>query len=177
MTEELRDLFKLRDETFKTHSDQIFDSLGNVLDGCRKFIVQKGGDEKLLDWEEIKLIHEEPIGDLIVLVGSLSYKPGDTVSLPNGDTVVVNENTAEYFKAMLHIAVPYNLATHGSIDEIFDFLGETMEMTEPDASIMVKKHNVEPDNIESFDLDELDEEQQEKLKMYMASDSDPGRKN
>jgi len=174
---ELRDLFNKRDETFKTHSDEIFDSLTNVIDGCREFIAKKGGDEKLLDWEEIKLVQEESIGDLIVLVGSLSYKPGDSVTLPNGDIIEVNENTADYFKAMLHIAVPYNLATSGSSEEISEFLAETMEMTEPDAAIMVEKHRETPDNdVEHFNLDELDTEQQEKLKLSLAT-SKSGVKN
>ncbi len=176
---ELKELFKKRAETFKSFSDQIFNSLPNVIGGCKKFVAFKGADQDLLNWEEIKFVEEH---DIVLLVGYLSYKPGDTVVLPSGESIVVNENTAEYFKAMLHIAIPYKLATSGTVEDVYEFLVDTMDMEENEedeenviTEEQAKRMLAAP--VESFDLEELDEEQKEKLKMYMASNNDSGEKN
>lgn len=172
---ELKELFKQREETFRTLSDQIFDSLPNVIDGCKKFVTFKGADDQLLDWEEVKYVEEHQV---VVLIGSLAYKPGDTVTLPNGEKITINENTAEYFRAMLHIAIPYKLATTGSVEEVYDFLIETMDFSEADGAIVSMEEEDQKQflaDTENFNLDALTEEQRAQLNMAMASNKTGGK--
>ena len=171
---ELKELFKKREDTFKTQSEEIFASVPNVLDGCKKFVTARGGDGDLLEWDNISYLDEQ---NVVVLIGTISYNPGDTVELPNGRRVVVTENTAEYFKAMLRLGIPYDLAIEGSSEDIFNFLTETIEVEEISDEDPVPEEMYLDSGDYGFNLDELDEEQRKAMEMFLKTESMKENKN
>lgn len=161
---ELKELFKKRDELVTQLGEEIFNSIPNVVDGCKKFVVEKGADPELLKWDDVHFLEDN---EIVLLIGSITYKPGDTVTLPNGEKLEISENTAQYFQAMLRLGIPYNLATTGSVDEIYNFLKETIEV---DDDTEVVNEAVVNDNT-GFDMNELTEEQKKAMELFTPSGS------
>lgn len=162
---ELKELFKEREEAVNRLSDQIFDSIPNVIDGCVQFIKEKGADEDQLEWEGV---HYDEDRDVVLLLGNVTYKPGDTVKLPNGEEMVVNDNTAPYFQAMLRLAIPYKIVVEGTIEDVYEFLKSTVEYEEEE-HVEVQRGDLESiGSASEFDLDELTEEQKKQLEMFTS---------
>ena len=151
---DLKELFKKREEEYETLSKEILDSMPNVLKGCAMFIVARGGNAANLEWDNVAF-HEDR--DLIMLVGSVKHDIGDVVVMPNGMQAQVDEENIEYFKSMLHLGIPFKLVNEATAEDIKNFMEETLDTDE---------HEIEASADVDFNLDELTEEQKEKLMMF-----------
>lgn len=171
---ELKELFTQRDEAFKTSTDEILATLATAIEGITKFLdgrnEVRGGN---LSFEDVMLFSgmEENEEGYVMLVGVISYAPGQTFTLPSGEVVAVTDFTADYFRRMLRIGIPYKLAVEGSMEDIVKFMEETavqeQEMVDAvDASL--------DEDRSEFDLSELTDEQKEALMLHMRSS---GNKN
>ena len=155
---ELKKLFERRDAAFKSITVDILDSLPNVLDACRRFVTDHGHHNGTLSWEDISYLQEE---EVVLLVGIVQYNPGDIIEMPDGEKVKINEATAEYFKSMLRLGIPYKLATHGTTDDVYEWLTQHVEHRDGPEEIQQKTVD-ETD----FNLDDLTEEQRQQLEMF-----------
>lgn len=185
MMAELRELFKKREEAFKTQSEEIFASLPNVLDGCKRFVAHRGGDAEMLEWDDVNYLpkdeNDENDREIVVLIGTISYNPGDSVTLPSGERVVVTENTVDYFKAMLRLGIPYELAVNGTSDQIYQFLDETIKVEhieetdghEPELEMV---EDTPQPNSSGFNLDDLSAEQRAAVAMFEKAQNPSGDK-
>ena len=153
--------FDEREKAYNDKTVEIIESLPNVVSGCKKFVLSKGTGNSQIEWADITYLVEF---DMLVLIGVVRYAPGETVKLPNGETAVVTEDTTDYFKSMLRLGIPLKMAESGTDDDVLEFLKETIE-TEV---VTVPAEENEASPAESFDLDELSEEQRKVLEMFKA---------
>lgn len=166
---EVKDLFEQRAETFNELTQQILESLPNVLEGCRIFVSKNGANPGLLEWEDVSFYDEH---NIIMLVASLTYSPGDVIKLPEGEVIELTNDNVENFKSTLQLGIPYELAKKGTPDDVFTFLTATIEQEEAEqlggAERSITVSDETPTQAE-FDLEELTEEQKEALKMSVQS--------
>ena len=158
MTQKLKELFDERDRVTTELTTKIIDAMPNVLEGARQFIVSHDGAPGHLSWEGISLFNEE--GGFVLLVGAVSYDPGDEIKLPNGKSVVVSQDTTDYFRRLIRIGIPMNIAETGTVSDVFKFIQESTKFQEFEEDPMEVIENAE------FDLEELTEEQRAALNMF-----------
>ena len=152
--EEIKALFKKREDTFETLSKEILDLMPNVLEGCAMFVADRGGNAENLEWDNVAFYEDR---NVIMLIGSVKHDIGDVVVMPNGMHAEVDAENVEYFKSMLHLGIPFKLVEEASAEDIKNFMDETLDTDE---------HEIEASDDIDFNLDELTEEQKEKLMMY-----------
>ncbi len=167
---ELTELFEQREKMMDEHTDKIFKSMPNVLDGCREFVFSKQGGEPNIEWENAFFVKED---NIVMIMASIGYDVGDTIQLETGEMITFTEETAPYFKAMLRIGIPINLATSGTVKEIFDFLSETVEHSEENSDIHPQSIDFsgEANQDSGFNLEDLTEEQRQAMELFIASET------
>jgi len=153
---QVKDLFKKREQTYETLSHEILEALPNVLEGCRRFIADRGADVNRLTWEGVSYLDDK---DVILLMAAVTHQKGDVVIMPDGTHIHVNDENADEFKSMLHLGLPYKLAITGTIDDIQAFMNETLETDDHEVESAVTPDEIEQD----FDLSELSEDQLNRL--------------
>lgn len=164
---DLKQMFEDRENAIREETNKILEQIPNVVQGAIEFL---GFDpvisNKNLKWEEISLLGEDEYFEdgTIFLVGVVAYEPGETFTLPSGESVEVSEQTAEYFQRIVRIGVPYGLAVSGSKEDILEFLRRSTMELEEDLS--------EKENKTDFDLRELTEEQRRSLAMFTKISED-----
>ena len=172
---ELKEIFKKRDESDKKFMNEIFDSISNVLAACNEFIKEQSENFKHVEWDGISFIKEE---DALLLMGTVAYNAGDTIILPNGEKVIISEDNAEYFKILLRFVLPYELATIGSSHEIYKFISETVEISD-NVNNEENENNDFPETmyadghkpLDGFDLNDLSDEQQKTMAMFLTAEN------
>lgn len=168
----LKDLFEKRDETYSEQTEVIIEAIPHVLEGAKKFIQEREPTSNDPEWKDISLMEE---GDgYVILIGTLEYNVGDMLQLPTGDMVEVSEDTADYFKRMLRIGIPLDLAKKGTEDEVCQFLIKTAEENEQaddeeQALIEAIQQAQQTVDEEEFDTESLTEEQKEQLRLFTLS--------
>lgn len=111
---------------------------------------------------------------ILTLVALVKYPPGSTYTTESGEEIEVTETMdQEYFTRVIRISIPLELAINGTIEEVRDFL----EVTRAEAQDRQEQYYSTLDNLDEgmsteatdFDLDELTEEQRQKLNMFYKS--------
>lgn len=171
----LLELFEERDEMFKEITDKIYEEIPHVVEGARKFLLKQEGEEEVgnLSWEDISIYPdgEDPFG-FLMLVGVISYRIGDTYVTTAGEKIEVTLSNVDYFRRLLRIGIPFDLVESNSVEAVTTFLEQTatedsQQATETAEQIIRTIVDAASGESESeFDLDELTEEQRQKLAMY-----------
>ncbi len=158
----ITDLFKQRDALFAKATDNILEAIPHVLDGIVRYLnlrdeIQSGN----LSWEEAMLFPSEDGGEsFIMIVGVISYNPGEKFELPDHRIVEINENTADYFKRLIRIGIPVTMAENGTDEDIFEFLKKTEDAENAPAPEPMSSDPTD------FDLTELTDEQRKALELF-----------
>lgn len=168
----VKKLFENREKHFKDDTDAILDSMSTATAAIAKFIkktddvVIEGGE---LTWEDVTYIGgvEKDNEGYVIFIGVQSHQPGETFSLPNGQTVAITEETAEYFRRMIRVGLPFHLAVEGSAEEIVQFMEEAAKRDPYDPYDLDMMLESEPST--EFDLEELTDEQRESLMLHLKT--------
>lgn len=170
---EIKTMFTERDEAYTKQTHAIIEAISNVTKGASQFIQHRENATPEPRWEDVSFIDDDD--GYIILVGVLEYSVGDTMRLPNGEEVEVNEQTAEYFKRLLRVGVPYGLAKEGTNDQIFEFLVKSAEEAEAAGEEIEQMIQLPVSDVDDqpFNLDDLTEEQKEQLRLFALANGDP----
>lgn len=165
----LKDMFQERDDALDRMTAAILEKVPNLVEASTSFIRNREGITGELNWRDISFFEDE---SYIMLLGVLEYEVGDTVTLPNGLEFDITEQTVNHFKRILRMGFPYQLATEGSKDEIYEYLEETElqhnQASEDEMREVLQLPVSDVDDTE-FDLDDLTEEQREQLRLFAMS--------
>lgn len=169
---DVKQLFKIRDEAFRAGTKSILEHMLPVLEGAIEFLkLQVEAQNGNLSWEDVTLF-DETDGPYVVVVGVVSYEAGDLATMPSGETVTVTDETAEYFHRLFRIGVPLELATSGTTEEVVYYL-QSME-DESEAQLLKELEDI-VSNEDEFNLDDLSDDQIEKMKMFSGIDGSRSR--
>ncbi len=159
-----------RDKLFNDQTHIIFDRISHTLDGIQDFLVHTDPSYELgiFYWEDVSTFEE-----LLMLVGIVKYKAGDTVIL-DGEMIKVTDENCKYYDRILRIGIPLSVVKEQKSEAVYDFLSqlhtainEEPQLTEPTGqdTTTTNNHNTETYNNDEyqFDLDTLSDEQKEKL--------------
>lgn len=185
MEESLKQLFEARDEQYKTETNKILKKLANVTTGIEKFFQSIDNSEVgTIIWEDVSLLRMNEITNdqsnddiFIMMVGSLCYENGATITLPNGDEVTITEETKTYFRKSVRVGIPYDLAVTATVETIIDFIENTIEEMEFDEDgteiefDSSERNILEHESSEQFNFDDLTKEQKQSLIMHTNSGS------
>jgi len=154
--EHLKALFKVRDEHFTTHSTKILNEIRTTLECVTNFLadVDDSISQGAITWEEATLMD-----DLMIVLGSVNYKPGTTPYVNGVQVPITEENCAE-IQQLVHMSLPLELVISNDREEIMKYLYSEIEGFEnmEDMVEAVTQSDVE------FDLSDLTEEQRQALK-------------
>lgn len=162
---DLKQLIEARDTEFKSKTKLILKEMIHVLRGTIKVLrLETEAANGNLVWEDVSLVHDElEDDDFIMLVGAISYTPGESFTLPNGRDVKVTEDTVEYFRRLIRVGIPLSIAVDGDIDDVVEFLHKSIEEAEEDSGLIISSLD---DDSEEFDLDDLSDTQREALLLF-----------
>lgn len=165
---DLKKRFERRSEILKEETQKILDEIPNVIAGAVRFLnLGAKIDESNMSWEEVALLDDQEYfeGGTVLLVGVVSYEPGEKFTLPNGESVDVDEANADYFRRVIRIGVPYALAMNGTVEDVVEFLFHSATELEEDLS---QEQPMQPEQTD-FDLSELTDEQRHSLEMFLQA--------
>lgn len=181
MSNDIKNIFLIRDVTFYKHTIQILEMIPNVLEGIIHYLeIEEEAEQGNLIWEDIARFDSEKLdGGFLMLVGVISYHPGESVDLADNDPIEITEDTAEYFKRIVRVGIPFSLASSGSVEEIVEFLEESGD-TESEEIFDMDQYSNEPKfksalsdvdgsgdlATEDFKLDDLSPAQLEAFKLF-----------
>jgi hypothetical protein len=169
---EIKELFKQRDDAYTEQTHAIIKAIDNVTSGASQFIQHRENATPEPRWEDVSFMDDDD--GYIILVGVLEYAIGDTMRLPNGAEVEVNEQTAEYFKRLLRVGVPYKLACEGTDKQVFEFLVKSAKEAETAGEEIEQMVQLPVSDVDDqpFDLDDLTEEQKEQLRLFALANGE-----
>lgn len=177
----LKRMFFVRAERFTNDTMDILKRMPNALQAIVEFIHSKAaftanGEIEFTDISLLDAGSEDPV---VLMVGTMHFRPGVEVELKNGDKTVVTPDTEEYFKKMVRFGIPLRLV-ESSPAEILKYLKESDEERqehveeikkaveealgiEPDEKVTKQTDTVTTDA--DFDLTQLTEEQRRQLSL------------
>jgi len=123
----LEEKLKHRDLLFQKHTFEILKNIPHVLEAVIQHldIAQEAESGNLL-WEDVgRYGDKNDERGIVVLVGVVTYQPGDTFELTNKEVIDITEDTSDYFKRMIRIGIPFDLADNGSTAEVLEFLNDS----------------------------------------------------
>ena len=159
--EDLKALFKVRDEHFITHTTKILVEITDTLECVSLYLVNidDNAAQGTIVWEDISIME-----DIIIMMGTVEYHIGDTIIFGDEKIVVTDEN-ADSLQQLVHMSVPIALVEEGDKDKIMDYLESTSnEFSSELGEFLVS----EPQHETEFDLSELSDEQIQALKLSTA---------
>ena len=159
---QLKELFEKRDTEHLKITQVLLKTLQPATDCIMEFIgahSQQDPSIGTFSWDDVLFLNNESnplVKEIIVFMGSVSYKIGAKLTMPDGSVVEITEETAEYFKRIIRIGIPLDLAEKGDKKKITEFLRD-VSMTESEP---------EPPSTIDFDLDTLTEAQRMAVLAY-----------
>lgn len=111
-------MFRVRDELFHDETKKILSDIAPVISGATEFIDEAYGMDTNRDlvWEGVNLID-----GVITLVGVVSYAPGTQLMFEE-ELMDITEDNHEYFKQMIRIGIPMDIAISESADIVYTYL-------------------------------------------------------
>lgn len=166
----LKDLFDYREKTNNETTRKIFHFIEHVTQGIMEFIDdqedQKEESLGIFSWEDALYLNNEMAfgtNGMLLVIGTFSYNIGSNIILPNGEKIKITEETVNYFKRIIRIGIPFDLAETGSKEEIISFLENTVSQEErEEREEQESKPNVI--SIDDFNIEGLTESQQQLIK-------------
>jgi hypothetical protein len=161
--EDLKALFEVRDEQYSKETTKIFKLINNTVTCVTAYLCDM--DERvaqgIVKWEDVSIIE-----DMLVVIGSVNYEVGTTITL-DGKEYQIREDNIDEFQSVAHMSIPLDMAIDDDEDEIMAYLYDIgMDSNIEDFTSVLTPHH---DSIESeFDLSELSEEQIQALKLSTA---------
>lgn len=159
----LRELFLERDSDFSDKTNQIIGMIPNVMIGIiNAFKLQNENLSNKIVWEEFNLTDHEDGITYVVVMGSITYDPGDSFVLVSGETRTVKDQ----YKRWVHIGIPYEMAIEGTSSDIESYLISNMANSK---ETQIPPPQIEQSRRTDFDLDELSEEQRRALWLFEST--------
>lgn len=142
----IRQMFRIRDEVYDSSTNNIMNYLKSVVEGINKFFLMDFGTSKpehaKLSWQEIGFVvlnEKQPLENTMLLfVGIIETPIGEEVIMPNGETVIVTEQTFDYFKKMVRAVIPQKMYSATS-EDIYDYLHKKKIAEEISAKIQAEQ--------------------------------------
>ncbi len=161
--EDLKALFKVRDEHFSKHTTKILMEITNTLECVTTYLVDidDGVAQSDIVWEDISIME-----DILVMMGTVDYIIGNTISFGNEKIVVTAEN-CESLQQLVHMSVPLVLVQEDDTAKIMRYLETTaVDMgSDLDGFVVPLTPQTTTPHTSDFDLSELSEEQRQSLKL------------
>lgn len=156
--EDLKTLFKTRDKRYNKASKKIFKLINTMVVCVTNHLSDMNGSifQGNISWEEASFMD-----DMVIIIGMLSYDPGDVIDV-NGVEINVTEDNVHELQQMLHMAVPIDLAEEGDSKKIAAYLQTITAQHKVDVDLVELPHHPHDND---FDLSELSEEQRENLRL------------
>jgi len=162
---DLKQLFKERDELFEKKTLEVFSKIEGAIEAVTIFLTDIDDliAQGKISWEDANMID-----DLVILIGMVTYEPGDTVNISEDLDIIINEENLDSFQRIVHMSVPLDLVEKNDKDTILSFLYEmNIERTSEEFSSVLDETTKIPINKEEeFDLTDLDEHQIQSLKYF-----------
>lgn len=158
--EDLQKMLKARDSAFEEKTLEIFKLINTTLVCVTTFLsdIDPLCDAGTFTWEDANIVD-----DLLVVMGSVDYTPGTTFE-SDGNEITITEENLEYFRRVVHMNVPLELATTNDEDAIMEFLYTMHE--EKSAEEFSETIDKFIPSATEFDLTQLTDEQLQSLKFY-----------
>lgn len=162
--EDLKALFKVRDEHFTEHTTKILIEIVNTLECVTTYLVDIDdyAAQGNIIWEDISIME-----DILVMMGTVEYSIGSTIVFGDEKIVVTDEN-CESLQQLVHMSVPLALVQENDKAKIIHYLETTAEDMGSDLDEIMVQINTPPPPTSDFDLSELSEEQLASLKLSTA---------
>ena len=175
---DLKRLFEEREFNFKRDTTIILKKLLNALKAIVQFLdIHEKALKGDLVWEAISFVAgDENEDDYIMMVGVISYVPGEKFTLSTGEQIIVTEDTVDYFRRVVRIGVPYEIAINSTVDEIVKFFETRSVELESDMRDRLIEAELEDKFFneifdreeEDFKLDELNDEQRKAFQLFSS---------
>lgn len=193
MMAELKDLFSKRDKEYQDRTQEIFKRISTVTKALSEFLRKSDNEVERgkISWKDISLVNN----NFVTMVGVISFQPGQEVTTSEGEKVTVTKDTADYFKRVIRLGIPYKLVVEGTKEEIFQFItnrekeereqaqqavGAFAEAAQWNEGDMFMQSPISSIDNQPFDLNALSEEQKKMLKLSVLAGQASnlgGRKN
>jgi len=161
--EDLRALFKVRDEHFTEHTTKILMEVIDTLECVTTYLVDidDNAAQGNIVWEDVSIME-----DILIMMGTVEYSVGDTIIFGDEKIVVTDEN-ADSLQQLVHMSVPINLVQEANHSKIMNYLeSSTEDIGDELGEIIVPVTASQPES--EFDLSELSDEQIQSLKLSTA---------
>jgi hypothetical protein len=162
---DLETLFLERDKFFEEKTQEIFKEIYEALEAVTIFLtdiddlIAQGN----INWEDANMMD-----DLVILIGMVTYEPGDTIKISDDLDVIINEENIDNFQRIVHMSVPLDLVKQKDKDTILSFLYDMNVERTPEefSSVLDETTKIPIKKEEEFDLSDLDEHQIQSLKYF-----------
>ncbi len=164
---ELKKMFDQRDKDYSDSTTALLDVMNSTIQGVLAFLsLNQETAQGKFTWNNAQLVE-----DTVTLVAVVEYPPGSSFVTSEGKTIKVSENNADYFKRIIRLGVPVELAATGTKDDVVKFLQKVKAEADQiddmgnefvDAAVQAANGSPEPE----FNVDELTKKQRESLEMF-----------
>jgi hypothetical protein len=162
---DLEALFAERDKFLEENTLAIFKEMYAALEAVTIFLTDIDDliAQGTINWEDANIMD-----DVVILIGMVSYEPGDTVKISDELDVIINEDNIDNFQRIVHMSIPLDLVKNNDKDVILSFLYDmNVERSAEEFSSVIDETTKIPINKEEeFDLSDLDEQQIQSLKYF-----------
>jgi len=115
---QIQKLLDGRTRQYKRSTEAIFKEIDNVHQATLRMIDTIGENlTSKFSWDDIVLLQE----DVILLVGKITYQPGDVIVSENGIPHQVTEDHKGKLEHMINVSLPVSMAATGTADEIYTY--------------------------------------------------------
>jgi len=159
--EDLKALFKVRDEHFSEHTTKILIEITDTLKCVTVYLneIDDGAAQGKIIWEDVSIME-----DILIMMGTVEYGVGDTIVFGDEQIIVTPEN-ADSLQQLVHMSVPVDLVQESDREKIMEYLRTTTE----DINVELSEIIVPTSHLDAeFDLSELSDEQIQALKLSTA---------
>lgn len=161
--EDLEALFKVRDEQYFEETRKIFELITTSVTCATEYLSDM--DERvaqgILKWEDVSVIE-----DMLVIIGSVDYELGTTITL-DGKEYNIHADNIDEFQSVAHMSIPLDIVIDDNEEEIRNYLydmGQDSDIEDYTSVLSPPGETVESE----FDLSELTDEQRQALKLSTA---------
>lgn len=161
----LKDLFTEREELYVDYTNAVLDVLDQtVLEATYEVL---SVDPDTVEWQDVQLID-----DIILLIATIIYSPGDVVVLKTGEQVTLDENNYESYQRIIRIGISLELASTGTKADIIDFLRKSQTMGDSDDNISDDiSDDIESSTVGGFSTENLSEDQIRQLSILQRTNT------
>jgi len=157
----LKDLFTEREELYVDYTNAVLDVLDQtVLEATYEVL---SVDPDTVEWQDVQLID-----DIILLIATIIYSPGDVVVLKTGEQVTLDENNYESYQRIIRIGISLELASTGTKADIIDFLRKSQTTGDSDDDI---SDDIESSTVGGFSTENLSEDQIRQLSILQRTNT------